>query len=510
PARILRQLLTESIVLASLGGVLGLSLARWGTAAAVSAVPTTIPRAEEIGLNLRVLLFTWAISVLTGVVFGLVPALKTCRSEVSKTLKDAARTVSLNRSKAQVALVIGEMAMAVVLLVGAGLMLRTLVDLWRVDPGFDQHHLLSFDITPAPSLADESPDAIRAVLREVVSTLRAAPEVEHVSLRSGARPLEGDDEISFVAEGQQPPLRQADLPNALEYVVEPEYLSLMRIPLLRGRFFTEADDERSRRVVVIDSGFRQKYFPGQDPIGKHLRVLDFENDPSQRTWIDVVVVGVVGHVKMWGLAEDALQPLQAQMYRPLMQGSALEVKDFAQGVGVLVRSRSSLPPQVFFETLRTKLLAYNREMIVSGNESEEEVVARSIGRQRFCLSMLGVFAGLALLLASVGIYGVLAYLVGQRTREIGVRMALGAQRLDVLRLVLDDGVRMTLAGLVLGVVAALGLTRLMASLLFGVTPTDPATFVAVAVVLSGIALAACYFPARRAARVDPMIALRHE
>jgi predicted permease len=508
--RILRQLLTESLVLASIGGALGLGLARWGTIAAMAAVPTTIPRADEIGLNFRVLLFTLAISVFSGVVFGLAPALKMSNADISKTLKDAGRSVSGNRSRGQVALVIGEMAMALVLLVGAGLMLRTLIDLWRVDPGFDPHKVLSFDIAPPASLPHQSPDGVRALLRQVDSTIRTAPEVEYVSLRSGARPMEDDDEISFVPEGQELPIRQADLPNSLEYTVEPEYLNLMRIPLVRGRFFSQADDEHSMRVVVIDTSFAQKYFPGQDPIGKHLRVLDFESDPTQRTWINLVIVGVVGHVKMWGLAGDALRPLQAQMYRPLMQSSDLEIEDYAQGVGVMVRSRSSLPSAQLFEAIRRKLAGYNSEMIVSGNESEEEVVAQSIGSQRFSLIMLSVFAGLALLLASVGIYGVLSYLVGQRTREIGVRMALGAEPLDVVRMVLDDGVRMTLVGAALGVVAALGFTRLMTGMLFGVKPTDPITFVVVAMLLCGIALFACYLPARRAARVDPMVALRYE
>jgi predicted permease len=508
--RILRQLLTESLVLASIGGALGLGLARWGTIAARAAVPTTIPRADEIGLNFRVLLFTLAISVFSGVIFGLAPALKMSKADISQTLKDAGRSVSGNRLRGQVGLVIGEMAMALVLLVGAGLMLRTLIALWRVDPGFDPHKVLSFDIAPPASLPHQSPDGVRAMLRQVDSTIRNAPEVEYVSLRSGARPMEDDDEISFLPEGQELPIRQADLPNSLVYTVEAEYLNLMRIPLVRGRFFSQADDEHSTRVVVIDTSFAQKYFPGQDPIGKHLRVLDFESDPTQRTWINLVIVGVVGHVKMWGLAGDALRPLQAQMYRPLMQSSDLEIEDYAQAVGVLVRSRSFLPSAPLFEAIRRRLAGYNSEMIVSGNESEEEVVAQSIGSQRFSLIMLSVFAGLALLLASVGIYGVLSYLVGQRTREIGLRMALGAEPLDVLRMVLDDGVRMTLVGAALGVMAALGFTRLMTGMLFGVKPTDPITFVVVAMLLCGIALFACYLPARRAARVDPMVALRYE
>jgi len=222
------------------------------------------------------------------------------------------------------------------------------------------------------------------------------------------------------------------------------------------------------------------------------------------------VVGVVGHVNQWGLAEDAARPLQAQLYLPFMQGTDVLMKNFAQGADAFVRFGSSLNPEATFQTIRKKLLAIQSDLIVGENESEEEVVARSIAGQRFSLILLGVFAALALLLASIGIYGVLSYLVGQRTREIGVRMALGAQRLHVLRMVLRDGVRMTLAGTAIGLVAALGLTRLMASMLFGVKPTDPITFAVVAVGLCGIALFACYLPARRAMRVDPMVALRYE
>jgi ABC-type antimicrobial peptide transport system permease subunit len=219
---------------------------------------------------------------------------------------------------------------------------------------------------------------------------------------------------------------------------------------------------------------------------------------------------VVGHVNQWGLAEDASQPLRAQMYRPILQSEKAELKNLAQGFNVFVRSKTPLASEAFFESIRQKLLASNRDMIVYDNESEEEVVARSIASQRFSLILLGAFAGLALLLAGIGIYGVLSYLVGQRTHEIGLRMALGAQRLDVLRMVLQDGARMTLAGTAIGIVAALGLTQLMASMLFGVRPTDPVTFGLVAVVLCGIALFACYLPARRAAKVDPMVALRYE
>jgi predicted permease len=509
--RILRQLLTESVLLSALGGGFGLILARWGTAAALAAVPETVPRAEEIGLHLPVLLFTILVSVLTGIMFGLLPAVRMSRSDISGSLKDSGRAISGPRTRMQSALVMGEMAMALVLLVGAGLMCRTLVQLWKVDPGFDPRNVTYFEVTPPPSLANQPPDAILATLRQISATLRDVPGVEAVSLHAGAVPMDSDNERGFLLEGQEPPTqRTKNIQQALEYTVEPEYLKAMRIPLLRGRFLSEEDNENAARVVVIDASFAQQYFAGQDPLGKHIRIFEFGSDPNQRVLVPLAIVGVVGHVNQWGLSEDASSPLQAQMYRPLMQNGAVYTKGLAQGFDVFVRSKTPLAPGPFFESIRQKLMARDRDMIVYDNEFEEEVVAESIASQRFSLILLGAFAGLALLLAGIGIYGVLSYLVSQRTREIGVRMALGAQRLDVLRMVLQDGARMTLAGTAIGIVAALGLTRLMASMLFGVKPTDPITFGLVAVVLCGIALLASYVPARRAAKVDPMVALHYE
>jgi len=508
--RVARQLLTESVMLAVIGAALGLLLAEWGTAAAIAAAPRTVPRAEDIGLDARVLLFTLGVSVIAGVVFGLVPALKTSHTKIGKTLKDSGRAISGYRSRAQAVFVVGEMAMALVLLIGAGLMIRTMTRLWQADPGFDPHNVLGFRITPPPSLAGDSLDAIRAAYRQIHSTIHSMPGVEGVSLNWGAHPMEGDNEVNFWPEGQEQPTRQADLAYSLEYIVEPDYLQTMRIPLLRGRFITEGDNEHSERVAVIDNSFAKKYFAGQNPIGKHIHILDFDRDATERTWLHLTVVGIVGHVNQFGLADDASHPLQAQLYRPFMQASDLLTKEVAHGVGAYVRFRSSLNSEAFFQTIRKKLLASNGEMIVSGNESEEEVVARSISSHRFSALLLGVFAALALVLASVGIYGVLAYLVGQRTQEIGVRMALGAKRLDVLRLVLTDGARLTLVGVGIGVVVAFGLTRLMSGMLFGVKPTDPLTFASVALLLTAIALLACCLPARRAMSVDPMVALRHE
>jgi ABC-type antimicrobial peptide transport system permease subunit len=284
----------------------------------------------------------------------------------------------------------------------------------------------------------------------------------------------------------------------------------MRIPLVRGRFLSDADNEHAMRVAVIDTSFAKQYLAGEDPIGKHIRVFEFDSDSNQRIEIPLTIVGVVGHVNQWGLAEDASRPLQVQLYETVMQSSAARMKSLAQGFGVFVRSRTPVGSEVFFQAIRQKLQASNPDLIFSGSENETDVVAQSIASQRFSLALLGAFAGLALLLASIGIYGVLSCLVGQRTHEIGIRMALGARHLDVLRMVLQDGARMTLAGTAIGIVAALGLTRLMASMLFGVKPTDPITFGLVAVALCGVAFLAGYVPARRAAKVDPMVALRCE
>ncbi len=509
--RIVRQLLTESVLLSALGGTLGLILAKWGTTAALVAVPETVPRAEEIGIHLSALLFTVFVSVLTGIVFGLLPAIKMSRTDISERLKDGGRAISGSRSSIQSVLVMGEMAMALVLLVGAGLMCRTLVQLWKIDPGFDPHNVSFFEVTPPPSLVNQPPDAILAALRQISATLHSVPGVEALSLHDGAVPMDHDNEKGFLLEGQEPPKQRTEyFPQTVEYTVEPEYLKTMRIPLLRGRFLSDEDNESSARVVVIDASFAQQYFAGQDPIGKRIRIFEFDSDSNQRISVPLVIVGVVGHVNQWGLAEDASRPLQAQMYRPILQRGAVDMKRLARGFNVFVRSKTPLAPEAFFEPIRQKLLASNRDMVVYDNESEEEVVAQSIASQRFSLILLGTFAGLALLLAGIGIYGVLAYLVGQRTRDIGVRMALGAQRLDVLRMVLREGARMTLAGAVIGLAVALALTRLMASMLFGVRPTDPITFATVAALLCAIALFACYIPARRASKVDPMVALRYE
>jgi predicted permease len=497
--RVIRQLLTESVLLALAGGGLGLVLAAWGTRAALGMLPTALPRAGEIGLDARVLIFTMASSLLAGILFGLAPALKASQPDLHETLKEGGRGGSATRHRAQGVLVAAEISLALVLLIGAGLMIRTLAALWKVNPGFDANKILTFGVSLPPSMMDASPDAVRAALREVQSKFQSAPGVQAVSFTWGAVPLSADDEWLFWIDGQPKPASANDMNWALDYVVGSDYLKTMGIPLESGRFFTERDDERAARVAVVDEVLANKFFAGQNPIGKRLHLSS--------TGEIAEIVGVVGHVNQWGLDADDREALRAQMYTPFMQLPDKAMSQSASGLGVLVRSDK---PAMVFESIRQTSNQMSSQQVVYGAQTMNEIIASSLGARRFSMILLGVFAALALVLSSVGIYGVISYLVGQRTHEIGIRMALGAQRKDVLRLVVSEGTRLALAGVGIGIVAALALTRLMANLLFGVSATDPLTFVGVALVLTIVALAACYIPARRAMRVDPIVALRYE
>jgi predicted permease len=498
--------LTESVTLALIGGALGLLLAHWATRTALTLLPQALPRSENIGLDGRVLLFTLLASTLAGIVFGLMPALKTSRTQVSTTLNEFRRSVAGTRSRAQSTFVVVEMAMALVLLVGAGLMVRTLMRLWNLDPGFNAQNVLSFEVSMPPSLANQSPDAVRAEYRQLGQALRSIPGVDSVSFEWGSHPMKYDTEESFYLEGESRPAHMADLPYTLLYMVEPAYLEVMQIPLLRGRFLTEADNEHASPVVVIDEDFATRYFAGKDPIGRHI----YQVDPITGESRPEEIVGLVGHVRQWGLADDSTETMHAQVYQPMTQASDRRTGLIALGTYVYLRTKEGVAPASIFTAARNRLAQQNRDLVAFEPEPMEHIVADSIARQRFTMILFTGFAVVALLLASVGIYGVLSYVVGQRTQEIGIRMALGAQRRDVLRAFLRDGARMTMIGIAIGGIAALALTRLMASILFEVKPTDPLTFGGVAVLLCAIALLACYIPARRAASVDPMQALRAE
>ena len=504
--RLIRQLLTESVLLGLMGGAVGLLLAKFGIRAALAAVPGTLPRPEDVALDSRVLLFTFFVSIAAGIIFGLAPAWKTARANIGSVLKESGRTVAGVRSRTQSFFVVGEMALALVLLIAAGLMIRTLVRLWGLDPGFNPHNVMTFQISGPASFEQQPAEALRSTYRQLHDKLAATPGVEGVSFSGGAHPMGSDDEEYIWFTGRPKPAHQSDLPLVLEYVVEPDYFKLMQIHLKRGRLFTAADHNKAPAVVVIDESFAEEYFPGQDPIGQY---LDLNNDPVQTEKVpNPEIIGIVGHVNQWGLDSDASFPLHAQMYLPFAQIPDEYLK--RGGLGGSVFLRTQRPGGVTFETLRHRIMEQNNEIVVFNMENMEQTVLDTIAGKRFTMTLLGIFAALALVLASIGIYGVLSYLVGQRTQEIGVRMALGAQRSDVLRIILSDGARMTLIGVAIGLVAALGLTRLMSSVLFGVNPTDPITFIGVPAVLCAVALFACYVPAHRAMHVNPVIALRHE
>jgi predicted permease len=498
--RVVRQLLTESVLLAIAGGAFGLLLASWGTQAAIKKLPEALPRAAGIGLDTHVLIFTLAISCLAGILFGLAPALKISRTDLQETLKEGGRAASSRRHAAQRVFVTAELALAFVLLIGAGLMIRSLSRLWSVNPGFDSHNVLTFAVSLPPPMQAANPNAIRAALREIHRRIDSMREIQAASYTWGAFPMGWDDEELFWLEGQPKPANLNDMNWSLKYIVDPDYLAVMKIPLQRGRFLTPQDTDHTPRVVVVDDVLAYKYFGNEDPIGKLINIDDSDTP--------VQIVGVVGHVKQWGLDSDDRESLRAQMYLSFMQMDDVLMKLMPAGVGIVVRSAGNSPG--LFDSLRHALQSMNSQQVVYGAQTMDEIISDTLATRRFSMILLGSFAALALLLASVGIYGVISYLVGQRTHEIGIRMALGAQRKDVLRLVLGEGARMAFLGIGIGIVAALMLTRVMSKMLYGVSATDPLTFAGVALILVFVALAACYIPARRAMRIDPMVALRYE
>src|SRR6266567_4742271 len=499
-SHILRQLLTESVLLAVTGGAFGLLLAAWGTRTALGILPSALPRAEEIGMDANVLAFTVLISLGTGILFGLTPVFKIWRSKEQDMLQAGGRGSSGTRHRAQGVFVVAEMAMALVLLTGAGLMIRTLVQLWRVDPGFNPHHVLNFGVSLPPAMMSSTPDAVRSAFRELDRQMAAIPGVEAVSQTWESLPMAGDDEQLFWLEGQPKPASETEMNWAIHYVVGPDYLKVMRIPLRRGRFVTPEDNERSPRVTVIDDVFAAQYFPNQDPIGRRVHF----NGSEELTEI----IGVVGHVKQWGLDADDTNSLRAQFYVPWMQMPDQYMAGAASGAGMVLRSSGADPGM--FEAIRRVSAQMSNQQVIYGMQTMDDLIAESLASRRFSMVLLTVFASLALVLASIGIYGVISYVVGQQTHEIGIRMALGAARLDILRMVLRTGGKLALAGVTVGLVTALAFTRLMSRLLYGVRATDPLTLTGVSVVVICVALLACYIPARRAAKVDPVVALRYE
>jgi len=485
--QIVRQLLTESLLLSVLGGGVGLLLAVWLSEAIRVLAAGQLPRAESIAVDGRVLGFTLLVSVATGVIFGLAPALQTSRADLNAELKDGARSATGGSGhRLRSALVVVEVALALVLLAGAGLMIKSFWRLQQVDPGFDPQSLLSLEVTlPAAKYPEQHQRA--AFYQQALEKISALPGVRAAAVINSP-PFSGRRNISvFRIEGRPEPRGVADAPLADFRFVSPDYFKLMGIPLVRGRTFTEGDAGNAPKVALINPAFAERYAAGEDLMGRRLRVGD--------DWH--TVVGVVGNIRQSGLDEEAAP----HVYVPYQQIASSRA-------GLLVRTAAD--PLGFTAAVRGEIQAIDREQPTYNVSTMTAMMAASAAPRRLNLLLLGSFALVALLLAAVGIYGVMANLVTQRTNEIGLRMALGARPGDVLRLVIGRGMKLTLFGAAVGLGASFALLRAMTTLLFGVSATDPLTLAGVAALLLLVALAACWVPARRAAGVDPMVALRYE
>jgi predicted permease len=497
--RLIRQLLTESLLLAGLGGLLGLALAVLATKAIAAALPAELPRATDVAIDTRVLLFTLAVSLLAGIVFGIAPALRTSRTNLQDVLRQAGRGASGSRHRLQGLFVAVEVAMALVLLIGAGLMLRSLAALWRVNLGYNPDHALTFSVS-LPSNAKTTAADTRARLRQFDAAMSEIPGVQAVSVTLGSRPMIHDSSLPFWIEGRPKPATDNDMPQSLFYLVESGFQRAMGMTLLRGRWITDHDNENAPTVIDIDDTFARTYFPNQNPIGQHIHLVQFDTEAE--------VIGVVAHVHQWGPGNDPRAAIQAQFFYPYMQTPAKLMPLLATVTAVVLRTEGD--PAAAIGPVRRAVTQLNPGYVVYAVSTMNGVVADTLAARRTSMILLAIFAALALVLACIGIYGVIACLVGQRTHEIGVRMALGAEPRHVLQLILSQGLRMALVGVALGIALALGLTRLMSSQLYGVSTHDPLTFAAVACILIAVALFASWIPARRAMRVDPIVALRYE
>ena len=497
--RLILQLLTESLLLAASGGVAGFLIALLGTRTAIQFLPGALPRGNEVSIDLSVLLFTLAVSLLCGLAFGLAPAMKLSRVDLQQVLRHSTRGGGGSHRRMQAFFVAAEVALSVVLLVGAGLMLRSLSALLRVNPGYNPEHAITFSLALSPHPKATQAETLEG-LRHLDAEMRAIPGVQAGSITLGSRPLIHDSELPFWIDGQPKPVTMNEMPQAMFYLVEGGFQQAMGITLEGGRFVAPQDDEKAPIAIDVDDVFAREYFPRQNPIGRHIHIAGFD--------VEAEIVGVVGHVRQWGPGTDAKGAIEAQFYYPFMQLPPKLIPLVADGVAVVLRTRDD--PAATIAAVRRAVLKLDPGAVVYAVESMNGVLSKSLAARRLSLLLLGAFAVLALTLSCMGMYGVLSYLADDRTREIGVRMALGARRGDVLRMILTQGVRMALAGVALGLMLSLGLTYLMASQLFGVTPHDPLTFAAAGLLLVAVALLACYIPASRATRVDPMIALRYE
>ncbi len=492
--RIIQQLLAESFVVAAFGGLLGLGLAFAGMRAMTSLIPAAAMTADDASRNGAVLVFTLLATILSAIAFGLAPAMHAVRTGVHSSLKESGKstTAGIRQNRWRTTLVVAELAFSVILLAGAGLMMKSVYRLVAVDPGFRPDHLLRLHLSLTDSQYPNSA-ALRAFWRRLLEQVRALPGVEVAALGTNVPLTNSHSRSDITIEGLPIP-SPGRFPHPDRHAVSPGFLHALGVRLLAGRDFTDADSETAARVGLINAHLARELFPGQDPVGK--RFLMGRPDPSRKSvWVNIV--GVVDDTRMYGLAN----PSRLEIYRPLTQETRGDMD-------LIVRSR--LAPAALTSSIRSVVASIDRNQPMSDISTMDQLVQDSVGSRRVTLILLGLFSVLALVLAAIGIYGVISYSVAQRTQEIGIRMALGAARGDVLKMILLQGVRIAAAGIAIGMIASFVLTRYLETLLFQVSPGDPATFGAVAAVLAAVALLACYIPARRTLRVDPMTALRYE
>ncbi len=492
--RLVRQLLIEGMVLALLGAVAGLLLGAWGLEAMLRLAPDgMIPRADEISLDWRALAFTLGASLLTGVITGLAPALQTLRADVNHGLRVGAVKTGMNvaRGRLRGALVVVEVALALALTVGAGLLLRTFANLRGVEPGFETRNALTFEISPRGRNYD-SVAKMNDLYGRALERFRNLPGVESAAL-TNRLPLDAWRNLPYRLAGQ------SEFAGSAEYrLISPDYFTVMKMALRRGRPFNESDAPGAEPVVIINEAFARRNFANVDPLGQQVYLCCERGDLAPRR-----IIGVVNETKQRSLSH----PAPATVFMPIRQ-AAEEVKDIARQASFVLRTTGDQAP--LGAVVRDEMRRIDPTVPIRNLRSMEQLVGRSVAPQRFNMSLLGVFAAIGLVLAAIGIYGVMAYGVSQRTHEIGLRMALGAQSRDVLKLVVKQGLALATAGVAIGLIASFALTRLMKNLLFGVGPRDPLTFTLIALTLTIVALLACWIPARRAANMDPMVALRHD
>jgi putative ABC transport system permease protein len=492
--RLVRQMLTESIMLSLLGGGAGLMIALWSIDLLVALKPENLPRLSDVGIDFRVLIFTIGVSFLTGIIFGLMPALNASRTNVSEALREGGRssTVGVARHRLLNTLVVSELALALVLLIGSGLLVKGFMKLRSIDPGFKPENILTMRVELPEARYTEIPKQTQFRTR-VLEALKSLPGVQAGMISEV--PMSGEYLYhNTIIEGQ-PPVSPGEEPEIFSRTVSGDYFQLMGIPLLKGRLFDQQDREGMPLVTIVNERFVREYFPNEDPIGKRIRWARMDKDLKWFT-----IVGVVGDVRHFGLD----QPEQPALYTPYEQ----LLQPWKRWMSIVVRGNAD--SATLTGIVKGQIWSVDKQIPATRVQTMTEMIGASFDRQRFNMQLLTIFAVMALLLAAVGIYGVISYSVTQRTHEIGIRMALGAQQGDVMKMILKQGMLMALIGISIGIAGALALTQLMSSLLFGVSATDPLTFTAISVLLASVTLIASYIPARRAMKVDPMVALRYE